>query len=182
MSIVSVNEWDTFKNIFSQNGIGDLIRQEIKILRKLYYIEKSTNYNNKYHIALLKKYLSKFIYRLGDYKIYEEGEENICNECNKILHYDWCIKCYGNDSINMGVIRYKVEKTFENLFSERLWCFKKNLGDNKFNELSYEEKMEIFRRIWDLKIEYIQRENASITDYMYLLDMRPCEDRSPIEF
>jgi len=64
-----------------------------------------------------------------------------------------------------------------------LWCFKKyKLGDNKFNELSYEEKMKIFKTMYDLRIEYLQRENADISDNMYLLDIRPCENRSPIEY
>ena len=182
MSIVSVNEWDTFKNIFSQNGIGDLIRQEIKVLRKLYFIKQITEQNKNYFTYTIKKNLCSMD-NLFPYQVGEIRKNCWREECNLPLHYTRCLKCYLCNRINECNIPYKVEKTFETLFSERLWCFKKyKLGDNKFNELSYEEKMKIFKTMYDLRIEYLQRENADISDNMYLLDIRPCENRSPIEY
>ncbi len=180
MSIVSVNEWDTFKNIFSQNGIGDLIRQEIKVLRKLYFIKQITEQNKKYFTYTIKQNLCSMD-NLFPYQVGEIRKNCWREECNLPLHYTRCLKCYLCNSINYEIIPYEVEKTFETMFSEKLWVFKRKLGDTKFNELSYEEKMEIFERIRDLRIEYLQRENACISDNRYLIDMRPCEDKLPIE-
>ena len=97
MSIVSVNEWDTFLNLFSQNGIGDLLRQEIKVLRKLYFIKQITEQNSLSFMKNIKSYARIITNCLRDehrfYRFYNEGEELICSKCNRTVHYYYCIKC-----------------------------------------------------------------------------------------
>jgi len=186
MSIVSVNEWDTFKNIFSQNGIGDLIRQEIKILRKLYYIEKSLRPEIQLHTKVLTKILPRL--DLGDYEIFEEGEEELCNICNRTSHYDRCLKCmcekfkYDDKDIHLENIlltdteRYKIQRKYR--INHLLWAFYYELNRHytiNFNKLSYEDKMEIFSCVaHDRDIEYME---MGIYGTKYLCDIIPCEDK-----
>jgi len=187
MSIVSVNEWDTFKNIFSQNGIGDLIRQEIKILRKLYYIEKTQRPNIQLHTKCLTINLPRL--DLGDYEIFEEGEEELCNKCYKICRYDKCLKCMCKklkyeDEYMVLRRRERYEIVDKYIINQKIWSFYRKLEDrniNNFNKLSYEDKMEIINYVSkDRKLEYMKMGRF---DNMYLCDIIPCEDKlNPEEY
>ena len=182
MSIVSVNEWDTFKNIFSQNGIGDLIRQEIKILRKLYYIEKSLRPNIQLHTKCLTKILPRL--DLGDYEIFEEGEEELCNICNRTSHYDMCLKCMCEkfkyqDENELLTETERYEIVFKYRFDSCIWRFHTILESrmiNNFNKLSYEDKMDLFDNMTlDRQVEYMKLYDTY--GKMYLCDIIPCEDK-----
>ena len=179
MSIVSVNEWDTFKNIFSQNGIGDLIRQEIKILRKLYYIEKTQRPNIQLHTKCLTINLPTL--DLGDYEIFEEGEEELCNICNRTCRYDKCLKCMCEklkyeDEYMVLTRRERYEIVDKYRINHLIWFFYVKLNGDNFNKLSYEDKIKIIRRVgYDRIIEYEELYNRF--DNMYMYDIIPCEDK-----
>jgi len=186
MSIVSVNEWDTFKNIFSQNGIGDLIRQEIKILRKLYYIEKTQRPNIQLHTKCLTINLPRL--DLGDYEIFEEGEEELCNICYKICRYDKCLKCmceklkYDDENIILtDTERYEIQRKY--IINQNIWSFYSRLNHRfhtvnfpriYFNKLSYEDKMDIIASVSDRDLEYME---MGIYGTKYRYDIIPCEDK-----
>ena len=180
MSIVSVNECDTFLNLFSQNGIGDLIRQEIKILRKLYYIEKTQRPNIQLHTKCLTINLPRL--DLGDYEIFEEGEEELCNICNRTCRYDKCLKCmceklkYDDENIILtDTERYEILRKYR--INQCIWSFYEKLNrfhKINFNKLSYKGKMEIFSCVGDRDIEYME---MGIYGTKYLIDIIPCEDK-----
>ena len=181
LSIVSVNEWDTFLNLFSQNGIGDLIRQEIKILRKLYYIEKTQRPKIQLHTKCLTINLPRL--DLGDYEIFEEGEEELCNKCYKICRYDKCLECMCEklkyeDEYMILTRRERNEIVDKYIINHLIWSFYRKLEDrniNNFNKLSYEDKMEIIANVANNRhIEYIR---MGIFDNRYVCDIIPCEDK-----
>ncbi len=171
-SIVYHNEnFKLFISLFSQNGIGDLLRQEIKILRKFHFIEKSTRVDKITFKQVINYNIPKM--NLGDYEIYEEGEEEICNECYKILHYDKCLCC------EVPLLKFPSGISYIELtkFDYRLLNFQDELINrkiDKFSKLSYEDKMEIFKNISKLQVEYCKR-GGDICDNRYILDIRPCE-------
>ena len=192
MSIVSVNEWDTFLNLFSQNGISDLIRQEIKILRKLYYIEKTQRLNIQLHTKCLTINLPRL--DLGDYEIFEEGEEVLCNICYKICRYDKCLKCmceklkYDDENIVLtDTERYKINDKYR--INHLIWSFYSRLNHRfhtvnfvriYFNKLSYEDKMDIIASVSDRDLEYME---MGIFGTKYRYDIIPCEDKlNPDEY
>ena len=188
-------EFKTFLNLFTQSGIGDFLRHEINILRKLYFIEHSTYQNRHLHNWLLRTQLPTL--ELGDYKpcenfnrdlAYEDGEDYInyfrlelggwiCENCGHQNRYDECLYC---DISSLHLNDEGENMLYENecditQFHFKIKCFKDNLGSNKFNQLSYEEKMEIFSHIYKSRIEWYEREGTcSVFSYgMWMLDMRP---------